>query len=534
MKNKSFLYIKNIIPCLLLSVLTGAITGLVIFCFKYVSEKIISLSAIVYDITRENPIYLPFLIVGAAILGIISAFTVKLLGNCKGGGIPTAIALVRGLMEFKWLRNILAVFGSALVTYLGGLPLGNEGPSVQMGTAIGRGAVRLVAKRHEAWDRYIMTGGACAGFAAATSAPITGIFFAFEEAHRRFSPMIFMSAASASISASATIGAIDRALGREHTLFGFEVFSAIPYRFIYTALLVGAVCALFALVFTKVYQIIGNFLNNRLLNLSGYIKIPMIFVSVALIGYGLSGILGSGHSLIESLTRNENAWYMILIYLGLRAILLIVANNAGITGGLFLPTLAFGAMLGSLCGRLFTTLGLINPDSYSVIVIIGIASFLAASSRTPIMAMLFSLEALGGAMNILPISLGVTVSYIIAQSVGGVSFTDSVIENKVKHYRADEKPMLVDTSLTVKADSFVVGKEIRDILWPPTCVVTSLRKSESSHSPYMEEGDVLHLHYTAYYPEITFQKLEALLGEQDESVKANAHKISENHQVPEN
>ncbi len=535
MKNRSLIYIKNIIPCLLLSVLTGAVTGGVIFLFKYISGHIISLSDRLYGYVRENPIFLPLLIISAAVLGLLSALTLKLLGNCKGGGIPTAIALVRGLMEFKWLRNILAVFGSALITYLGGLPLGNEGPSVQMGTAVGRGAVRLFAKKHEAWDRYIMTGGACAGFAAATAAPITGIFFAFEEAHRRFSPMIFMSASSAAVSASGTIGLLDRLAENEQSLFGFSVFSALPLRFIYNAVIVGIICGLSAIIFTHSYKGIGKFAAEKCSSLSLFIKIPIVFVGVAAIGFGLSGVLGSGHSLIESLMHNEVAFYLILIYLGLRAVLLMIANNVGITGGLFLPTLAFGAMLGSLCGKLLIHLGLIQGEYYPIIVIVGIASFLAASSRTPIMAIVFSIEALGGALNVLPVALGVTVAYIIVESAGISSFTDSVIENKVHSYNKGLSPLLVDTSFTVKAGAFVEGKEIRDILWPPTCVVTSLRKAPDSdpHSPEISVGDILHLHYITHHPEITFQKLEDLLGEQSDEAGAESQKISENHQVPE-
>ncbi len=535
MKNRSLTYIKNIIPCLLLSCLTGVLTGGVIFVFKYVSEYIILLSGKIYASVRENPVWLPALVIGAAMLGLLSALSVRFLGNCRGGGIPTAIAIVRGLMEFKWLRNILAVFGSALITYLGGLPLGNEGPSVQMGTAVGRGAVKLFGKNHKAWDRYIMTGGACAGFAAATSAPLTGIFFAFEEAHRRFSPMIFMSAASASVSASAAISLLDRVTGRESALFGLEVFSAMPLRFLYTAFAVGILCGLSALLFTRLYHLIGDLLNKRLNNISSYVKISVIFAATALIGFGLSGVLGSGHSLIESLLHGEAVWYMLLIYFGLRALLLMLSNNAGITGGLFLPSLAFGAMLGSLSGKLMLSLSLISLEQYPVIVIIGIAAFLAASSRTPIMAVLFALEALGGAENILPIALGVTLAYIIVSSVGSESFTDSVVENKVAAYREGRRSVLIDTSCTVKSGAFAVGKEIRDILWPPTCVVTSVRKNPDgdAHSSEIGEGDILHLHYTSYNPELTAEKLEALLGRQATAL-SEAHTVSDNHTVPEN
>ena len=98
----------------------------------------------------------------------------------------------------KWIQSIFALYISALITFLVGVPLGNEGPSVQMGAAVGKGNSRLLKKNRLAWERYFMTGGACAGFAIVTGAPLSGIMFALEEAHRRFSVALF-SVASFSV-----------------------------------------------------------------------------------------------------------------------------------------------------------------------------------------------------------------------------------------------------------------------------------------------------------------------------------------------
>lgn len=536
MKNKRLNYINNILmPCLIYSVITGILTGTVIFLFKLAAAFVVSVSDDIYSFVREKIIYLPALLSGAALLGLVSALSVKYLGNCKGGGIPTAIALLRGLIEFRWLRNIAMVFISALLSYLVGVPLGTEGPSVQMGTAVGRGTVRLFAKKHTAWDRYIMTGGACTGFAAATAAPLTGIFFAFEEAHRRFSPMIFMSAASAVISGSVTINMLCELTNTDPALFHFKINSVLPIKHLWSALVVGLVCGFFAVAFTKLYRLIGNFIRIRLYRLHIYIKIPTVFALTALIGYFLSQALGSGHSLVDMMIEGRGIWYMSVIYLAVRVILLIVANNVGITGGLFVPSLAFGAMTGSLCAKCMIALGILPEEYYTVLVVVGIASFLSASSRTPISAVTFAIEALSGLSNILPIALGVALSYIIIEVMGVAAFTDTVIESKVEAEHENKTPQLIDTHFTVTSDAFVVGKEIRDILWPPTCIVTSVRKNPASgsHGSLIGEGDILHLHYRTYYPADTFKKLEALIGDQPDNVRTEAHTVNQSHQVPE-
>ena len=527
--------IKSILPCLLLSLVAGAFTGALIFLFKASAHLIISLSNAAFALTRSNPLLLPLLIIGAAVLGLVSALTVKLLGNSVGGGIPTSIALLRGLIEFRWLRNIVVVFFSALITFLGGIPLGNEGPSVQMGTAVGRATVRLFAKRHSAYDRYIMTGGASAGFAAATAAPLTAIFFAFEEAHKRFSPMIFMTAAVSSISGFTTVSILDRLAGNETGLFSLLSAPPLPLRFIYAAIIIGIISGFAAALFTQCYRVIGSLIRTRLSTLSIFIKIPLIFVITAIIGFFIGEVAGSGHSLTEELLSESGVFYTAVICLLLRALLLIIANNSGITGGLFLPTIAIGALIGSIMTRFMIALSLLPSDYYTVGVVIGIVAFLAASSRTPIMAMTFSVEALGGLSNLLPIALGITVSYIAIEVIGIPSFTDSVIENKVSAYHEGKKHLLVDTAFKVSDNAFAVGKEIRDILWPPTCVVTSIRKADTTaeHS-LISKGDTLHLHYTTTDPADTFKKLEALLGEQSDNVRREAHLVSENHIVPDN
>ena len=191
MKKNRITYIKNILfPCLFFSVITGMLTGGIIFLFKLSAAYVIELSGRIYSFVRANPIYLPLLLLGAVVIAFVVAAILKFSPNTRGGGIPTTIALLRGLITFKWAKSLFMLFASAMLTYLGGVPLGNEGPSVQMGTAVGQGTVRIFAKNNQAWDRYIMTGGACSGFAVATGASVSGMLFAIEEAHQKISPRI--------------------------------------------------------------------------------------------------------------------------------------------------------------------------------------------------------------------------------------------------------------------------------------------------------------------------------------------------------
>ena len=128
---KNELVKTKLIPYILFPALIGILTGIVIFLFKVTAAAVMKLSANVYSFVRENPAYLPLLILGMALVGLCAALILKYAKECRGGGIPTAVASIRGLIPMKWVQGVFGLFASALLTYLAGVPLGNEGPSVQ-------------------------------------------------------------------------------------------------------------------------------------------------------------------------------------------------------------------------------------------------------------------------------------------------------------------------------------------------------------------------------------------------------------------
>ena len=539
MKLKHATYVKNILfPCLGLSLITGSFTGALIFLFKLACNAVISLSDRIYDAVRANPIYLPLLLLGALVIGLLASLILKLEPSGRGGGIPTAIAILRGLITFRWLRNLLAVFSSAMLTYLCAIPLGTEGPSVQMGTAVGSGTVRLLAKNNRAWDRYIMTGGACTGFASATGAPLTGIFFAFEEAHRRFSPMIFMASATAVFSGYAVSTLLCKLANIHSKLFELQINTALPLKYIWTAVLVGVVAGVMGIVFSKLFRFIDAHIDRISEHVSIFVRIPVVFVATALIGFASKNLIGSGHALIESILEGHGVWYLLLLYLAVRTVLIIVANNTGVTGGLFIPSLAVGALVGALTAKVLIALELLPETHFVLIVAVGMASFLSSSSRTPITAIAFSIEALGCIFNLLPVIAGVTTAYLVIETARITSFTEVVVENKEDEENKGKIATVIDEHMTVAEGAFIVEKEIIDILWPPTCTVLSVTKNPLNGDlteTCIRPGDVLHLHYRTCNAAETRACLEAIVGHQENRIDPDAriHVADENHQVPQ-
>lgn len=537
MKKQRTTYIKNLLlPCVILSALVGIVTGVIIFLFKIIATYVIHLSERLYGFVRTNPQYLPLLLIGAIILGLTVSFILKKARECRGGGIPTAVASIRGLIPLKWIQGLFVLFFSTLLTFLGGVPLGNEGPSVQMGTAAGKGISKILGKQHSlAWERYIMTGGACAGFATATGAPLTGIMFALEDAHRRFSPTIFMVATVSVLTGSATQNLLCSLFGIQGEHWAFSQSIILPARFFWIAILIGMICGVCAILFTKLYRSFRTLSKHTLKRIPFEIKIISIFLIVAILGFFCEDFLGSGDHLIQKILHGETMWYLLFAAFVIRALLMLCANNEGISGGVFIPTLTFGAIIGALVAEWILKLRIPAEEYYSVFIAIGMASFLAASSRTPITALLFSAEVLCGVGNSLPVGIGVILAYIMVETVGISSFTDSIIEAKIEREHEGKDAVIISTRMTVMPDSFAVGKEIRDILWPPTCTILSIDKNHSIIMPNMvglNVGDVLHIHYQTYDPNQTMDQLMSLLGEQGEDPKTKTHLGNDKHIVP--
>ncbi len=537
MKLKDSSTIKTkLIPYILFPMLIGILTGVLIFLFKISASFVMSWSMKIYTIVRQNPQYLPFLIIGAAVLGIISALILTVAKECRGGGIPTAVASIRGLIPMKWVQGIFALCASALLTYLVGVPLGNEGPSVQMGAAVGKGSSRLSKKNNLAWERYFMTGGACAGFAIVTGAPLSGIMFALEEAHRRFSTTLFSVAAISVLFGTVTYRYLAFFFHVDISFLDLIIAEVLPMRYLWAAIIIGAACGVSSLLLTKFYRAFKEFSKTKAGKIPFITKLMIIFAVTAVLGFFSTNFIGTGHLLIEDILHGKIVWYTVLLAFFVRAVLTVYANHEGVSGGIFVPTLAFGAMIASLVSDALIALHLVDRQYYVILIIVGMASFLSATSRTPITAIAFSAEALCGAGNIIPVVFGVVVSYIIAEISGATSFADTVIESRAEAAHHKKTAVIVDSHWKVRKGSFVDGMEIRDILWPPTCTVLSIDRKYSHslhHSLHeLQEGDLIHLHYQTYNPEETREMLIAILGKQPDDKYARTHPGNDDHIVP--
>ena len=520
-------FLENILlPCVLFSTLTGIFTGALVFSFNVVSTYVIHQSSELYHWVRENPAYTPLLIAGVLLLGLFSGWMLKLVPSARGGSLPVAVAHLRGHIAFRWIPNIVFVYLSSMITYLVGVPLGNEAPCVQMGAAAGKGTVSLFAKKHRAWDRYVMTGGACAGFAVTTGAPLSGIFFALEEAHRRFTPTIILVATMSTASAVLTSKFLCDLFNVELTIITIALEHTLRPRDIGVVILVALVCGLFAALFSKTYEHIRRFIQFIRQRIHFIMRLETVFLIVAVCGLVSGYFINDGHLLLHEMVHHEHLWYFLLLYLVVRSILVIFSNSVGATGGLFVPTLVFGAMIGSICAQILISLGLLPPEYATILIVIGMAAYKGSSMRTPITAIVFAVEVLSGLNNLAFIVLAVAISYLTVELLGAEPVMEFVYEDRLEQEHEGKERQVYNVSLTIQPNAFVIGKITRDILWPPECVVLAVHHHETGHRSHgghsgMHVGDVLDFHFTSYDLDRTMGMLYDLVGQQSNASSEN-------------
>ncbi len=526
MKNRSKNFVVNLIfPALIFGSLTGALTALTVLVYKVCAKYVISASETGYHYLREHIYFVPVILV--ALLGVSFLFVLiyKKTPNIRGGGIPTSIGVLRGIITFRWLRNLLGVFFMSLTAFLTGVPLGNEGPSVQMGTAIGRGSVYTLAKKHKAWDRYSMTGGACAGFSVATGAPISGIMFAVEEAHQRISPMIVIVACVSVMFAQLVNELLAPLLGVSTDLFPELQLRALSPTEIWIPLIIGVALGVFSVLFLKYYQLLYKLWNGLLSRIPQSVRIFLVFTVTLIMGVVSFSFISTGHELILSLFSPDVAPYMLLLIVFVRSTLTLSANSTGITGGVFLPTLAIGAAMSSLVGKLMQTAFGLSDEYYVLILVLGIVASISGMMKMPLTSIVFAVEALSFHQNVLYVIAVSGVAYIISEILGTKSINDSILEKRIEEIDENSPVKVFDTFVTVQENAFAIGKQIRDIFWPPNLFVLSIQHAsrnaevDEHGGKDIREGDVLHVRYSTHDERQTKEELEAIVGEQDYSEK---------------
>ena len=480
-------YLINIFPCIGYGLLTGVLTGGAIFLFKLLAKFAEEHSRSLYLMARETP----FAIV--LVFPILMAFAFfmfrlhKAAPECKGGGIPRSEAILRGILPFRWLRTLLGTFFGSLLSFFAGLPVGSEGPAVLIGTALGQ-MCGCHYKRQPAWSRHVMTGGAGAGFAVATGAPFSGILFALEEIHKRFSPILILTVSASVLSAFVTNQLLCNSFEMRPALFDIASLPSFELSHLLYLLILGILVALAVALFDR-----SILLFRRITSLSEKtaklpVKLWITFTITGILGLFFADGAYSGHHLILHILEHDMTTWLLLALFFVRLIMMLLITDSGATGGIFIPTLAIGALAAALIAKLLIFLGM-PAELSTTVIFLGMCAFIGGTLRAPLTASVLFLELSGQFSGMFYVVLVVLVVSLLTELFNQTPFYDKALEEmKEAHYHG-QKLHISSLELTVSPKSFVVGKSLRDIMWPHASVIESISHADSDMLEEMDDGE---------------------------------------------
>ncbi|MGD0830932.1 MAG: chloride channel protein [Terracidiphilus sp.] len=387
---------------LLLSLLIGALTGLSVVAFIVLTER---LGMRLYPVGSAawRRVLIP--VAGSLAMGVL---LYRFFPNARGSGVPQTKAALFAGNGFISLRTVLGKFFCTATTLASGIPLGREGPSVQVGAGIGSVLGRWLGLRPEKVKALIPV-GAAAAIAAAFNTPMAAVLFSLEEVMGDMHAPILGSV----VLASATSWAVLRLLLGNNPLFQVPQYTLVhPIELAIYALL-GIAGGFLSVAFTRLLLGMRRF----------FLRLPMRTrwwhpvvggVTVGLMGWVVPQVLGVGYTYVGSALNGTMALKLMLLLVVLKLFGVTVSYASGNAGGIFGPSLFLGAMLGGAIGTVAH--GLLpgytaTPGAYALV---GMGALFAGIVRAPMTSVLMIFEMTRDYAVIVPLMIANLTSFFIS------------------------------------------------------------------------------------------------------------------------
>ncbi len=392
----------------------GACAGLVGALFRLTLAWVDRLRGEAIGFAHSMPAVGFLLVVaGAAACAGVAAWLVhRFAKNAAGSGIPQVEAIIAtGELPRGPLRLILVKFFGGTLAIGGGLALGREGPSVQMGASIAHVLGRLF-QRNARDIRVLVAAGAGAGLATAFNAPIAGAVFVLEELVRRFEPRIAIAALGASALAIAVARML---LGQEPDFHvpaqPYPGFGTVPVH-LALGLLAGAAGALYCRLVLGLLRA-----GDRLGGWHPALRAALIGALVGALAWFSPGLAGGGDPLTQRTLDVVDPLSTICLVFALRFLLGPLSYMAPTPGGLFAPMLVLGAQIGVAFALV---LGPIFPSAPApaAMGIVAMAAFFTAVVRAPLTGIVLVTELTGSFTLLLPMLAACFAAMAVPALVG--------------------------------------------------------------------------------------------------------------------
>jgi CIC family chloride channel protein len=390
---------------LALALIIGALVGSAIVAFLACTDW---MHALLFG--KAMPVWMRPLTPALAAL-IAGYLLLRVFPNARGSGIPqTKAALIAGGGHIG-LKTAFGKFFCCALSLGGGVALGREGPSVQ----IGAGIASFLARRAKLETRDVQALvpiGAAAALAAAFNTPMAAVLFTLEE---------IMGDLNARVLGSVVIGAATSWMVLHLYLGDAPLFRVPPYslvhpsEFLFYALL-GIAGGCVSVVFSS------SLLWLRL----RYRRLPKWTLAFQPATGGLAAgvlalysaeVLGAGYAAVELALHGQLSGTAMFILLLLKLVATVVCYSSGNAGGIFGPSLFLGAMLGGGFGSLLHAWLPHTTAPAGAYALVGMGTTFAGVIRSPITSVVMIFELTRDYNIIVPLMISNLVAYAVARAL---------------------------------------------------------------------------------------------------------------------
>jgi len=387
---------------LVLTLLIGALVGAVVVAFILLTERF---GTHLYPSSDAPWRRLLVPVLGSLGMGYL---LYRYFPNARGSGVPQTKAALYARGGRISLRTVFGKFFCTSATLASGIPLGREGPAVQVGAGIASVLGQKLGLSPEKIKALVPV-GAAAAIAAAFNTPLAAVLFALEEVVGDLHAPVLGSV----VLASATSWAMLRLLLGNDPLFKVPQYQLVhPLEFGVYAIL-GVLGGLVSVAFTKL--LLG--LRSRFLRFprkTVWFQPVAGGVCVGIMGWFVPQILGVGYKHVGDALNGGMALKLMALLLVLKFFAVVISYASGNAGGIFGPSLFLGAMLGGIVGTVAHNLlpGYVAPPG--VYALVGMGTAFAGIVRAPMTSVLMIFEITRDYSVIVPLMISNLVSLFIS------------------------------------------------------------------------------------------------------------------------
>lgn len=364
-----------------------------------------------------------------AILMFIAFLGLILEPLSSGSGIPQVEGELQGKIETCWWRILIVKIVSGFCAITGGLSLGREGPSIQIGAMAGKG-LSYSSEFFSRDRKKMIVCGAGVGLAAAFSAPLAGIIFTIEELEKKYSTEQLLCTMAGCI----TSDWIASGLFGLNPVFRIILDGTLPIELYWEIPVFGLILGTLGTVYNKSIALSQD--------LFAKMKKPWMkgaFISICIIVFAavFPEVLGSGHSLVESASYAMWSVKYLLILLVLKFVFSMLSFGTGAPGGIFLPLLVMGGVTGALYAEIMSNITNSTMDYLSLFIILGMAGYFSAIVKAPLTGLILISEMTGVLKNLLPLAIVSFTSFIVSEMMYSQPVYTQLLNRMLKGMKID-------------------------------------------------------------------------------------------------